>query len=279
MKSEKVLQRRLRWQETLSTAVTAMRSLSAHHLRLARAALLDARIYREQVERILAMAGPVPAAHPETLPALLVVGSDLGLCGGYNTRLSDEAVRQYQSQRFGTVYCIGRRPVAALARIGVVPAHVYPVQTGVAGLTRLLLTVAQEVLADHLAGRIGTIHIVSARFAGVGAFTPVFGQLWPVPPVEDGKARCPMPARYVSRQRLMTVAVREFLFGALFQLLLDAQASEHGMRLVAAGSAGEWLESRMAETRRQLAALKREESTQELLDVLSGRTHARTAGA
>lgn len=269
MQSEKVLQRRLRWQETLSDAISAMRSLSAHHLRLARAALSDARAYREQVEEVLATFGSTAIVQGDALPALLVVGSDLGLCGGYNSRLAQVAVERCATIRFGAVYCIGRRPAAALRRAGIAPTRQYNVPTGVAGLTRLLLQVAQELLSDHVSNRIGAIHIVSARFEGVGEFTPAFGRLWPVPPPKSGHAL--PPVRYVSRQRLLTVTIREFLFAALFQLLLDAQASEHGTRLVAAGAADDWLQSRMAQTHRQLAALQREASTQELLDVLSGR--------
>jgi len=75
---------------------------------------------------------------------------------------------------------------------------------------------------------------------------------------------------YVSRARLLTVALREFLYIVLFQILLDALAAEHSTRLVATGSAAEWLQTRIAETRRQLATSRRETSTQELLDIVSG---------
>jgi F0F1-type ATP synthase gamma subunit len=69
---------------------------------------------------------------------------------------------------------------------------------------------------------------------------------------------------------LLTVALREFLYIVLFQILLDALAAEHSTRLVATSSAAEWLKTRMAETRRQLATSHRESSTQELLELTSG---------
>ena len=85
------------------------------------------------------------------------------------------------------------------------------------------------------------------------------------------------PSEYVSEQHLAEIAIREFLYITLFELLLDALASEHGMRLVATESAGEWLEGRISATERQLFAVRREEATQEVLDVASGarrRTHS-----
>ena len=53
MKLEKTLRRRLKSQETLLDAVSAMKSLSAHHFRLSRAALPAAREYRHDIEKIV----------------------------------------------------------------------------------------------------------------------------------------------------------------------------------------------------------------------------------
>src|SRR5262249_33394946 len=113
-----------------------------------------------------------------------------------------------------------------------------------------------------------SLYAVSARFDGVGAFTPVCTRVWPLPPVRQSSPLRPSP--YVSRTRLLTVALREFLYIVLFQILLDALAAEHSTRLVATGSAAEWLQTRIGETRRQLATSRRETATQELLDIVSG---------
>jgi F0F1-type ATP synthase gamma subunit len=56
----------------------------------------------------------------------------------------------------------------------------------------------------------------------------------------------------------------------LFQLLLDALAAEHSTRLVATAAAAEWLKIRIVKSRHQLATIRREAMTQELLDVVSG---------
>jgi hypothetical protein len=47
-------------------------------------------------------------------------------------------------------------------------------------------------------------------------------------------------------------------------------ATEYSTRLVATGSAAEWLMSRIDATRRQLATIHRETATQELLHIVSG---------
>ena len=42
----------------------------------------------------------------------------------------------------------------------------------------------------------------------------------------------------------------------LYETLLDALAAEHGARLVSTESAGEWLETKIGETNRALAAVR-----------------------
>ena len=57
MKREHTLRRKLESLKMLGEAITAMKSLSAHHLRAARAELADARDYRDGVDRVIAEAG------------------------------------------------------------------------------------------------------------------------------------------------------------------------------------------------------------------------------
>ena len=69
---------------------------------------------------------------------------------------------------------------------------------------------------------------------------------------------------------MTAVAVREFLYTTLHELLLDSLASEHGMRLLAAESARQWLDETSETVRRQLSASRREATTQEVLDIVAG---------
>ena len=267
MKLEKTLRRRLKWQEALLGAVSAMKSLSAHHFRVARAALPAARDYRNGIEQIVASV-EFPKPVKMGPPALLAIASDRGLCDGYTSRLAQEAVIQDQKVHYGRVYCIGRRQVRMLQQSGLSISQIYPSPTSVAGITRILLRIAQEVLGDYLADQFSTLDVVSARFEGVGSFNPVLTR---VLPVVSGRSIVKVPlSDYVSRRHVMTVALREFLYITLFEILLDSLASEHGTRLAATESAEEWLEDRTAETKRGLASVHREATTQEVLDIVAG---------
>jgi F-type H+-transporting ATPase subunit gamma len=268
MQREQTLRRRLQSQETLYEAIAAMKSLSAHYFRLARAGLAAARAYRTGIDDALAAIGLAPPVMEPAPPGLVLIASDLGLCNGYNTRLVHKVVEQHAHLQFRAVYSVGRRPVRLLERAGIAITRRYPTPTSVAGLTRLLLSLAQETLSDHLAGKFASLYVISARFEGVGVFTPICTQIWPMPPAPSSVLM--RPSTYVRRERLVVVALREFFYIVLFQILLDALAAEHSTRLVATAAAADWLENRIIKSRHQLATIRREAMTQELLDVVSG---------
>ena len=275
MKRAQTLRRQLDSLAMLGEAVNAMKSLSAHHLRAARGALTAARHYRDGIDGLMASAGIAQAAPRVERRALLLVAADLGLCDGYNTRLTDAALDARRRLGMHTLYCVGRRPLVAFRRAGVPLSRTYAAATSTTGLTGLLLTLADDVLGDYLHGTFNTLDVVSARFDGIGAFTPIVTRVLPVTP-----ARSPTPATatpYVSREHLTRIAVREYLYSTLYELLLDALAAEHGVRLVATQSAGQWLDERVRELQRQLASVRRESSTQEVLEVAAGARQRRRA--
>ena len=267
MKREHALRRQLESLQTLGQAIDAMKSLSAHHLRAARASLESARTYREGVSLALASIGIAQEPPRVRTQGMLLVAADLGLCDGYNTRLVEAALAEAR-QAPGPLYCLGQRPLTALRRAGARVERSYAAAPSVDGVTRVLLTLADDVLSEYLRGQFSTLVVVSARFDGVGVFTPVVTHVLPVVPPQTSQP--PTATPYVTPSMLARTAVREFLYCTLYELLLDALASEHGARLVATQSAGEWLDERTRALKRKLAAVRQESNTQEVLDVASG---------
>jgi F-type H+-transporting ATPase subunit gamma len=267
MKREQALRRSLESLGTLGEAINALKSLSAHHLRAARAGLLPARAYREGVDAIVGLAGLTQIV-PSDKSAVLLIAADLGLCDGYNSRLVATALEQWHVLGATQFYCVGRRPLTALQRADVPVARAYPAVASVAGLTRLLLTLADDVFGDYLTGAFGSLTVVSARFEGVGAFTTRSTRVLPMASHQAANRVAATP--FASARHLAEAVVREYLYSTLFELLLDALAAEHGTRLVATQGAAEWLDTRVKTLQRQLASARRESSTQEVLDIAGG---------
>jgi F-type H+-transporting ATPase subunit gamma len=256
----------LRSLQTLGDTVRAMKSLSARHFREARNEVAPCRAYREGVERILARTGATLVAGSG--PAgLLVIGSELGLCGGYNVRLVRAGAKRRAELGPGPTLCVGRRVATQLARLGVDVARAYGAPVGVGDITDLLLRLAGDIVAAYADQGLSRFDVVSSRFGGVGADRPAAVRLLPL---ESRSVAGAPVVRYVTREHLVSAAVREVLFVAVYDLLLDALASEHGARLVATQSAERWIDERSERLRRHLVATRREASTQEVIELASG---------
>ena len=256
MKREQQLERRLHTLHTLGEAVSAMRSLAAHHFRLSRQTLPAAREYRQQIEWALSEIDVHQQLNLSAPPGVLLVASDLGLCGDYNLKLAQtardelEQLKMAGELRTPPLYCVGRRSQSMLSRMGLTATRLYSAAASVDGLPGLLLQLAEELLDEFLNGRFGSLHVISARFEGAGRFVPTTTQVLPVR--ANGEVARLRPTSYQSRRRIVGVAVREYLYTTLYELLLDSLASEHGMRLLAAESARQWLEETAETVRRQL---------------------------
>jgi F0F1-type ATP synthase gamma subunit len=267
MSRERTLQRRLVMLETLEEAVGALRSLSAQHFRATRALLPAVRAYRDEVQRFL---GTLPTLRgrsaSEGRTGIVLIAADLGLVGDYTTRLVREALALRAESAPGPFVCLGHRAVPALTRAGVQPYAIQPAPTSVSGLTGVLLPLVDTLLALHRDEGLEELWLVAARFEGAGVFSPVRVRILPIEPRADAPTLEPSP--YCDEAQLRTVVVREHLYATLYETFLEALASEHGKRLVTAEAARSWLEERIGSARRLTAALRRETSTQEVLEVV-----------
>jgi F-type H+-transporting ATPase subunit gamma len=276
---ERVLQRKLRALRTLDEAVSALRSLSAQHFRIARALLPASRSYRDEITALLGvLRDPALAAEPEpAAPAgVVLVTADLGLIGDYTARLVREALALRGEVGEGPLLCLGQRAAAPLARAAVRADRIVPAPTSVASLTGLLLPLVDEILSLREAGRLGALWLVAARFEGAGHFRPVRVPLLPVAPPADVP---PLAASsYCAPGPLRFIVMREYLVAAFHETLIEALASEHGKRLVTAEAARSWLAERIQETDRIAASLRRESATQEVLEI-AGAARATRRGA
>lgn len=275
MKRELELRRRLRSLDTLGEAVRSMKNLSAHHFRESRRGLEPMHVYREGVDRVLARTGAELLPGPGRV-GLVVVGAELGLCGGYNRRVVDAGMARRAELGDGPTLAVGKRAALLLQRRGVAVTRSFPAATSVEGITRLLLSLAEEILTSWADQHLSAFDVVSARFGGVGDTPPEVRRLLPIDrPAPPGGT----VLRYGDPDAIRAAAVRELLYISLYELLLDAVAAEHGARLAATQAAERWLDERTTEVHRRLVSARREAATQEVIEIAGGaRARARARG-
>ena len=269
MKREHDLKKRLASLAALRDTVAAMKSLSAHHLREARGSLDAVARYRHDIQAIAHLAGAQLPAGGGAI-GLLVLGAELGLCGGYNARLADTAVAHRNQIGAGPTVVVGRRIQSALQRRGLDAQHTFSAPTIAAGLDHKLLDVLETLLPLYLEHRLSAVDVVATPYAGVGAQEPRVARLLPLTSAAALPARGERPPRLVSPDTVAQWAARELVYVTLYDLMLDALAAEHSARLLSTQAAENWLSARYTTLSRRLASARREASTQEVIEIAAG---------
>lgn len=273
--------------EDLQSVVRTMKAISAVGIRRHEAAERAIRHYLETVEmglQVVLREGPPGALIPETggieEVGVVLIGSEIGLCGGFNERLVSFALDRLTQGGIGVgarrLLMIGSRVEASWAAAGGEPsAHL---QEAPATVEALAGTVDDVLTRLDLWREEGVSHLVlfHQHMGGHGTSAPTEVRLLPIDPDWLAALRA---HRWPSR-RLPVCAgpvgpvtsnlVRQVLFARVFAAILQSRAAEHAERLTAMQAAERSIGDKIDELRKTHQLLRQEVITAELLDIIGG---------
>ena len=206
---------------------------------------------------------------------LIVVGSDRGLCGGYNDKIARFACSRMAG---GPVELgvIGARVAARMEADGAPLAFALTLPGSVEGLSRLVQTIIVEIDRWTQAHGVGQVVLVHNRREGRTPAKPRAHQLLPLPDSylrklseADWPGRS-LPLFRMDPDRLLSWLVQQRLFVVIYRALAEALASEHASRLAAMQAAERNIEERRDDLQQLYRQPRQETITRELLDVVSG---------
>jgi F-type H+-transporting ATPase subunit gamma len=207
--------------------------------------------------------------------ALIVIGSDRGLCGGYNDKITRFALSR-MGDRPTVLGVIGARVASRLEADGRKADAVHLLPGSVEGLSRLVQSVIVEIERWTRIDGVGQVVLVHNRREGRTTAMPQEHRLLPLPESYLHKlAHADWPGRSLPMvrmdpDRLMSWLVQQRLFVVVYRALAEALASEHTSRLTAMQAAERNIDERR-DSLHQLYRQRRQETiTRELLDVVSG---------
>lgn len=207
--------------------------------------------------------------------ALIVIGSDRGLCGGYNDKITRFA-RSRTDSRSIMLGVIGARVAARLAADGRRLDAVHSLPGSVEGVTRLVQSVIVDIDRWTRIEGVGQVWLVHNRREGRITAKPQSHRLLPLPDSylhklseADWPGRS-LPLFRMESGRLMSWLVQQRLFVVIYRALAEALASEHASRLAAMQAAERNIEERRDDLRQRYRLRRQETITREMLDVVSG---------
>jgi F-type H+-transporting ATPase subunit gamma len=282
MANLKAIKKRIVSVKNTSKITKAMKMVSAAKLRRAQENVVAARPYAKKLGEVLGRLTAISDADSSPLQQkrevknalLLVVTSDRGLCGGFNTNLCKAAerfVREHKDEYPSlSVMTIGRKGYEYLKS----RQTIYKNQTGV--FTKLnyqsAALIAQEVINGFLAEEYDEVFLIYNSFRSVMAQDITLERLLPVaPPAAEPTEELPPVYIYEpDKEALLKELLPKNVEVQIYRSLLESTASEHGARMTAMDSATKNANEMIGKLTLQYNRARQAAITTELIEIISG---------
>ena len=244
-----------------------------------------ARMIDEMVRQVASDAGDYESmlidGPPEKIgkDLMLVICSDRGLCGAYNSNVLKAASKHRQKEIGQTDVVIetaGKKAAAFFKFKGFEVSRGY--STGDAPAYADVEAVAQTYLDQYMAGEFDTINIVSMRYQSVSRQRAEVTQLLPLSQPETGEGEVEEQQSKMrdvydfspSAGELLDTLLPTTVKTLLFQLFIEAAVSEHVMRMIAMKAASDNANDFGRTLKRTFNRVRQGRITTELTEIVSG---------
>jgi F-type H+-transporting ATPase subunit gamma len=265
----------------------AMKMVSAAKLRRAQDAILRTRPYAQLLDQMLSRvaarsgqderhAHPLLVARPPRVVEVVVITSDRGLAGGFNSNIARRTQRFLveNAERFQKVL------LSTIGRKGrdFFKARHLEIRKDYTGIHADLRyekgeAIALEYTERFLSGELDAVFLCYNEFKSAISQKPVVVQLLPIEPHggADGGAAAGADFKFEpAREELLGELLPRHVAMQVWRALLESAASEHGARMSAMESATKNAEEMIGSLTLQYNRARQAYVTKELLEIVSG---------
>jgi F-type H+-transporting ATPase subunit gamma len=296
MASLRTIRTRIKSVKSTQKITKALKLVDAAKLRRAQDAVLRARPYAQMLDEVLSsLAGgqeegappphPLMAVREAKKIEILMLTSDRGLCGGFNSnllrraqRFMNEEASKYESVQFGTV---GRRGRDWVKKRGYKARKDYP---GVVGKLRfpIAIEIADDLIAEYTQHNVDAVFLLYNRFKSAATQEITLSQLLPIVPAvkspegeapkAEGKGGFITPEHLYEpgREQLLQHLIPKQLATQIWRALLESGASEHAARMTAMDAATKNASEKISSLSLEYNRARQAAITKELMEIVSG---------
>jgi F-type H+-transporting ATPase subunit gamma len=283
---ERILRRRIRSVESTKKITRAMELIAATRVVKAQERANASRPYSEEITNVIldlvkagaALDHPFLKHHDEARrSAFVVVTSDRGLCGAYNSTIIRLAERELQARRHrGDDYSL---VLVGGKAISYFKFRNYRIDAQFTNMTDQPVyedarAVAQFVRDQFEAGECSSVDLVYTRFVSVGTQRPVIRRFMPLEVEEDEDTPVAGPTADIeyepSATGILDTLLPRYVEARVFSALLDASASEHAARQRAMKSATDNAEDLIVTLTRVMNRARQDAITTEIMEIVGG---------
>ena len=283
MASLKVIRKRIASVKSTRKITRAMKLVAGARLRRAQDAIIAARPYAQRMQEVIAeLAARAVDSHPlleqraEQRVALLVITSDRGLCGAFNSNVNRRAERFLidNAERFSsmTLHIVGKKGREYFRRRQ--PQRIKH-EWGAAQKSDQALALARDLAAIattlFLDGEVDAIYLVYNEFKSAIAQRVAVEPLLPVVPVKLAEAQGMNDFKYEpDRTQLLSHLVPLHVEVQIYRAILESIASEFGARMSAMESATSNASDMISRLTLDYNRARQATITKELMEIVGG---------
>ena len=203
--------------------------------------------------------------------AVIVITSNRGLAGGYNTNITKLLTNGDIPKEQIQVYAVGRKGKEVLARRGY---EIYADYSEVINepMYQDAKEIGQKVLDAFTKGEIGEIYLAYTSFKNTVSHEPKLIKLLPVE-IEESKEtdERQIPMNYEpEEEEVLDVIIPKYVCSLIYGGLIESVASENGARMQAMDSATSNAEEMIADLSLKYNRARQGSITQELTEIIAG---------
>jgi F-type H+-transporting ATPase subunit gamma len=268
------LRRRIKSVKNTAQITKAMQMVAASKMRKAQAAAIAGRPYQELLARVLAaVKGRVdPGSHlllavrPVNQELILIFSTDKGLCGPLNANLFRELG---EIDREKSEYAVsGRKAVQFITRTRRKLTADFALKDTIHFSE--IRPIAKFVSDMFISGEVDQVRVLHPKFVNTLVQQPVLRTLLPIPVKELGIEGAESGGEYLfepDEHSVLDAILPHYIAFQLFQMALDARASEHSARMVAMKNATDNAKELIKDLTLEYNKVRQANITTELLEI------------
>ncbi len=277
------IKRRIKAVQSTSKITKAMKMVAAAKFRKAQQRMFEMRPYADRMNSILSSLAngaegeihPLLAVRPRKKIEVLVLTSDRGLCGAFNTNILKAATShtsKLQKEGFElNISAVGRKARDYYKRRNI-PLH--KSWTGISG--RIAYANAQEIAAEIIENytneTVDEVILIYNEFKSVVAQKIVITRLLPLAPIEAGEETLPV-FNFIyepSKEDIFSSLLPKNVEIQIYRALLESQASEEAARMSSMENATKAANDMIDSLTLQFNKARQASITKELMDIVGG---------
>jgi len=277
------IRRRIRSVESTMKITRAMELIATARIGKAQQRVTQSRPYTDKIDEVIrniatatgGLKHPLLEEREVRTAGVLIVSSDRGLAGGYNSSVIRMAERALLDHRHNTrdvrLYVVGKKAMTYFRY------RKYQLEGTFLGVTDTptysdARAIANILLNEYAEGSVDSVEVYTTRYVSALTQSPVRWPLLPIEPPEGG-GDVAQPTGYTfepSPEEILDRLLPRYLEGSVFGMLLEASASEHAARRRAMKAATENAEELVRILTREANQARQAEITTEISEIVGG---------